>query len=160
MNLKDARSRWSAGLLLITALGVGIAIYQTTSPPGNEQGSPHEASAPGPIGQELHEQAANGPPAVGASASAPMSPLEFLLNNRQRQRAATGQLIPNAPLNSNEPAQAAETASDTAPAGSPVQLGHSRAESLATEKGPRGIPMPAENLGRTSGALRNDSPQQ
>src|SRR4051812_21177549 len=117
---KDARSRWLAGLLLISAIALGIAIYQVEI-----KGSPNDATAPGPIGHELDNNAANGldsPPTAGASAPAPFNPLAFLINNRQRNRGSAEQ--GNVQLDPNEPARVlAEMPPVAAAPGSPSQFG-------------------------------------
>jgi hypothetical protein len=154
MNPKDARSRWLAGLSLISAIGLGFAIYHATSRPVDD------ASAPRPIEHQLHDNATNDlnpPPAVGPSASAPINPLTFLLGHR-RQRGSTEQAIPNA-LDPNEPVLAAgENPSVAAPPGSSTPLGRTSAQSLATDTAPPGVPMPAANLGRNSEASRVNAP--
>ena len=108
MNSKDVRSRWLAGLAFISALGLGIAIYQVEKERALDQ-----PNASTPIGHELADNAANGlnpPPTVGASASAPITPLAFLLGHR-RQRGSAEQGVPNASIDLNKPALAAEMSS-------------------------------------------------
>lgn len=151
MNSQHARSRWLAGLLLAGALALGIAIYfQATSRP-----------APGPIGHELQDNAANSldpSPNVEPTASAPLNPAAFLLSHR-RQRGSAAQAISNAQINANEPARAgAEEPSVPAPPGSASQLGRSSAVNLGTDIGPAGVPISAENLGRNGEAARNNDP--
>ncbi len=150
MNPKDTRSRWLAGLVVIFALGLGIAIYQIEI-----KGSPNKASTPEPIGREFHDNAANSldpPPAVEASASANIN----LLNHR-RQPGPAEQVMSNA-LSGNEPARAAaEMPPVAATPGSPSHFGDSPAQNVATDndnKAPPGVPISAAHLGRNSEALR------
>lgn len=148
MTPKDARSWRVAGLLIVVTLGLGIALDQLiiSRPMIEEKGAGQESNPPGP-------------PAVGASAPAPFTPLGFLLEHRRRRTSST-QAMPNAPIDINQPAQAMATEMPpiTDTPGAPNQVGDSVPKSMATEKGPPGIPIPAENLGRDSEALRNDSP--
>jgi hypothetical protein len=156
MSPKDPGLKWMAGILLISALGLGLAIHHETSP------SAPPASDPGPT--EQHLNLANGiepSPTSQSSASAPVSPLTSLLNNRRRHRASAEQGPPNAQLDLNQPAQAAEMPSDTAPPGLPIEPDRSMPKSQATEKGPPGIPISPENLGRDVQPLRaNPAPAE
>ncbi len=138
MTWKDSRLKWLAGILLISALGLGFAIEHATSRSVTEDvGTGVEAS-----------------PAVEISASASVPPLVLLLNNRRRQRGSPDQGPPKTQLDRNEPAQAAETPSDTAAPSSPIDPTRSVPKSQATEEGPPGIPISPENLGRDTEALR------
>lgn len=153
MSLKNNRLRRAEGILLLSALGLVLILYFASSKSNNQTSDSNSHG----MGNENANTALAPLPTAANSTALPASPLEFL-GHRSRRGSAAQQAVPNSPIDFQNPAQAAQAPSPIATPGTPTQLDRLKPQSIDTGKGPPGVPVTNKMLGRSSEALRNESP--